>query len=93
MAYEEMSKAWMLVIGEAAKKGAGVAMQYGGWDSKIVRHNERSGDKMQGAVQEMRSAMLGGGNPESQNPNSNRARELLGLGNHSYGIPVPVRTW
>jgi protein Cut8 len=88
MAYEEMSKAWMLVIGEAAKKGAGVAMQYGGWDRKVVQHNDRSGNRMQGVLQEMRNAV-----PPSDNENSNRAKELLGFRNQAFGIPVPVRTW
>ncbi|KAF8421934.1 Cut8 six-helix bundle-domain-containing protein [Tirmania nivea] len=59
MAYEEISKAWVLVIKEAAKRGAGVQLQYGGWDTKIAKHNERSGGRMQAAAQEMRSSLPG----------------------------------
>lgn len=58
-AYEEISKAWVLVIKEAAKRGAGVQLQYGGWDTKVTKHNERSGGRMQAAVQEMRNSLPG----------------------------------
>ncbi|KAH0565948.1 hypothetical protein GP486_000669, partial [Trichoglossum hirsutum] len=56
LAYEEMSKAWTLVIREATKRGAGIQLQ-GGWDQKIVKHNEQSGGRMQGAVDELKSGL------------------------------------
>jgi protein Cut8 len=45
-AYEEISKAWALVISEAAKRGGGIQLQYGGWDQKLAKHNEISNGKM-----------------------------------------------
>ncbi len=54
-AYEEISKAWALVVREAAKRGGGIQLQYGGWDQKLAKHNERAGGRMQSAVNELRS--------------------------------------
>lgn len=56
-AYEEISKAWAAVIQEAAKKAGGIQLQYGGWDQKIAKHNEISGDRMQEAVQALRVSL------------------------------------
>jgi protein Cut8 len=56
-AYEEMSKAWALVIREAAKRGAGIQLQYGSWDQKLAKHNEISEGRMQGAVDELRARL------------------------------------
>lgn len=87
-AYEEMTKAWVLVISEAAKKGAGIAMQYGGWDVKLARHDEASGGRMQLAMIEMRNALMGGVDTAA------RAKKTTGFGfGLSTGTPVPVRSW
>jgi protein Cut8 len=56
-AYEEMAKAWALVVREAAKKGAGIQLQYQGWDQKLAKHNEMSGGKMEEAMQELRTSL------------------------------------
>jgi protein Cut8 len=65
-AYEEMAKAWAIVIREAAKRAGGIQLQYGGWDQKIAKHNEISGGKMQEAVNELRGG-LGWMGAESDN--------------------------
>jgi len=54
-AYEEVARAWVAVIREAAKKGGGFQVQYGGWDQKLAKHNEISGGKMQEAINELRN--------------------------------------
>ncbi|EEY14542.1 nuclear envelope protein Cut8 [Verticillium alfalfae VaMs.102] len=41
-AYDEISKAWALVINEAAKRGGGLNLHSGGWDQKLSKHNEIS---------------------------------------------------
>lgn len=56
-AYEEISKAWALVVREAAKRGAGIQLQYGGWDQKLAKHNDLAEGKMQGAVNELKSRL------------------------------------
>lgn len=83
-AYEEISKAWVLVIKEAAKRGAGVGLQYGGWDSKIAKHNELSCGRMQAAVQEMKSSLPGA-------PDNGRPKFGMGFPMHTGG--VSVRSW
>ena len=64
LAYEEISKAWALVIREAAKKGAGIQLQYGGWDQTLTKHNEQSLGKMHAAINELSQSLawMGGGN-------------------------------
>lgn len=86
-AYEEITKAWVLVIGEAAKKGAGIAMQYGGWDLKLIRHNEVSGGRMQLALTEMGSAIMGASVENSPKP------KKFGFGTLPSGVAVPVKSW
>lgn len=56
-AYDEVSKAWALVIREAAKRAGGFHLQFGGWDQKLMEHNQKSGGKMEEAINEMRAAL------------------------------------
>ncbi|KAI5854420.1 Cut8 six-helix bundle-domain-containing protein [Tricharina praecox] len=85
-AYEEITKAWILVIQEAAKRGAGISLQYGGWESKLSRHNEHSGGRMQQAVVQIRQTL---GLDEGANGRSQRSPAGFGVGMQS----VSVRTW
>ena len=55
-AYEEICKAWILVLKEASKRGAGFNL-CDGWDQKLAKHNENSGGKLQPAVNEMGSIL------------------------------------
>lgn len=86
-AYEEITKAWILVIQEAAKRGAGISLQYGGWENKLAKHNEMSGGRLEDAVNVMRQAV-------GWADNSSRQRQSggIGFGMHS-GTGVPVRSW
>lgn len=56
-AYDDISKAWALVIKEAAKRAGGFHLSFGGWDQKLVEHNVKSNGKMEEAVNELRNAL------------------------------------
>ncbi|KAK9236487.1 Cut8 six-helix bundle-domain-containing protein [Lipomyces kononenkoae] len=49
-AYDELSRAWSLVIREALKRANGIVLEYGGWREKIGKHNESAGGRLQSAV-------------------------------------------
>ncbi|KAE9961503.1 protein DBF8 [Venturia inaequalis] len=95
-AYEEMAKAWALVIQESAKRGGGIQLQYGGWDQKLAKHSEMAGGKMEEAVQELRSSVgWMGANSNNTNqaqpndPTSIRQQLLSG----TYGQSLRVGQW
>lgn len=96
-AYEEIAKAWALVVREAAKRAGGMQLMYGGWDQKLAKHNEISGGKMQEAVNELR-ANLGwiggdGGAPSSGQTAEDTASIRQQLLNGTYGSAVRVGPW
>ncbi|KAI0383284.1 Cut8-domain-containing protein [Hypomontagnella monticulosa] len=93
--YDEISRAWALVINEASKKGAGFLLHSGGWDQTLAKHNQQSGGRLGAAISAM-SAHLGwvGGGPSSaasNTPNQNSILDQLMAGN--YGSPVRVGPW
>ncbi|KAK4121408.1 Cut8-domain-containing protein [Parathielavia appendiculata] len=96
-AYDEISGAWALVITEAAKRGGGFVLHTGGWDQRIVKHNQQSGGKMEQAMNAMVTEVPWAGNnsngPTStsglSDPNSIRNQ----LMNGTYGSPVRVGPW
>jgi len=89
-AYDEISKAWALVITEASKKGGGFHLHTGGWDQKLAKHNEQSAGRMQVAVNAL-GTNLGwmGGNTNMVSGDINSVRNELLSGR--YGSNVPVR--
>jgi len=98
-AYEEISKAWTLVIREAAKRGGGIQLQYGGWDQKLAKHNQQADGKLQEAVNEL-SARLGwiGGQAQdgslSTGPQEmGSIRQQLLSGTYGANLPVGVGPW
>ena len=96
-AYEEMAKAWALVIREAAKKGAGIQLQYQGWDQKLANHNMISKGKMEEAMQELRTSLnwMGGapmtGQATTETSEASSIRQQLLSG--TYGQTVRVGPW
>lgn len=88
MAYEEITKAWVLVVQEAAKRGAGIQLEYGGWGSKLAKHVELSEGRMQVALVQMRQAL--GYSDYGKEVNKLGGR---GFNMHSTGVQVPVRSW
>jgi protein Cut8 len=94
-AYEEISRAWAVVIREASKRGGGIQLQYGGWQDKLRSHNELSGGKMQEAYEELMSA-LGWLRPEQpasghQQPQQQSIRQQLFSGTYGQEQPA-IRT-
>jgi protein Cut8 len=55
-AYDEIGRAWALVIREAAKTAGGFRLQLGNWDQKLVEHNQKSNGRMSEAVSELQNA-------------------------------------
>ncbi|KAL6158318.1 Tethering factor for nuclear proteasome sts1 [Exserohilum turcicum] len=97
-AYEEVSKAWAIVIREAAKRAGGIQLQYGGWDQKIAKHNEVSGGKMQEAVNELRGGLGWMGTETSNAATAGPAdamsiRQQLLSGNYGSGSPASIGAW
>ncbi|CAO2658565.1 Nn.00g062880.m01.CDS01 [Neocucurbitaria sp. VM-36] len=97
-AYEEMAKAWAIVIREAAKKAGGIQLQYGGWDHKVAKHNEASGGKMQDAVNELRGG-LGWMDADTPNSAANGPADAMSIrqqllsGHYGIGSPARIGAW
>ncbi|KAI1429125.1 hypothetical protein F5Y12DRAFT_782120 [Xylaria sp. FL1777] len=92
-AYDEISKAWALVITEASKKGAGFALHSDGWDQTLMKHNQESSGRLHTAVSAMASNVgWVGGNSSSgtSSASSNSASILDQLVAGNYVSPVPV---
>lgn len=49
-AYDVISRAWVLVISEASKRGGGFQLHTGGWDQILFKHNEQSRGRMHSAT-------------------------------------------
>ncbi|KAL8826112.1 MAG: hypothetical protein Q9170_007532 [Blastenia crenularia] len=98
-AYEEISKAWTLVIKEAAKRAGGIHIQYGGWDQKLTKHNQQSGGKLQEAIDEMSKHLgwMGGPSTAQQhdgwNDDLTSVRQELLSGTYGSNLPVHVGPW
>jgi len=94
-AYDEISRAWALVISKASEKGGGFQLHSGGWDQRLQKHNEQSRGRMQVAVNALGSELswMGGvGGPSD--PNSIRNQLLSGTyGANSGTLPVRVGLW
>ncbi|KAL8733381.1 MAG: hypothetical protein Q9166_002205 [cf. Caloplaca sp. 2 TL-2023] len=98
-AYEEISKAWALVIQEAGKRAGGIHIQYGGWDQKLTKHNQQSGGKLQGAVNEMNNHLVWIRSQPSTQPYGGRGDDLSSVrqellsGTYGSNLPVRVGPW
>ena len=89
-AYDEIATAWSLVIREATKRAGGFHLQFGGWDHKLVEHNQRSGNRLEEAVNALKAA-LGfmqqgvGGSPATPGVSEERASIRQQLFSGTYG--------
>ena len=100
-AYEEICKAWCSVITEASKRGGGIQLQYGGWDQKLAEHNEKSGGKLQVAVNDVKAGLgwLGAQAPQQYGQtggyntggDTSSIRQQLLSG--TYGVPMRTGVW
>ncbi|KAL6805779.1 hypothetical protein J3E68DRAFT_422021 [Trichoderma sp. SZMC 28012] len=84
-AYEDLSKAWALVINEAAKRGGGFNLHTDGWDQKLARHNEQSGGRLGTAITAMSNSV---GWISNENAEQNSILNQIVSG--AYGAPVRV---
>lgn len=93
-AYEEIARAWVIAIREAAKRAGGIQLQYGGWDQKLAKHNELSGGRMQEAVEELRNSLGWMGSTSGNQGQSGASNAQISLReqlmNGTYGNPVRV---
>ncbi|KAI6084654.1 Cut8 six-helix bundle-domain-containing protein [Hypoxylon rubiginosum] len=92
--YDELSKAWALVINEASKKGAGFILHQGGWDQVLAKHNQQSNGRLGAAISAMTASLgwVGGGQgsgPSNSMPGGQPSiLDQLMAGN--FGSPVRV---
>jgi protein Cut8 len=94
LAYEEISKAWALVIKEASKKGGGIQLHNGGWDQKLAKHNHQAEGRMQGAVDELSLHLEWIGGSNDTGPEDFRSiRDQLLSGTYGTGSSISVGPW
>ncbi|CRG85414.1 Tethering factor for nuclear proteasome sts1 [Talaromyces islandicus] len=97
-AYEDIGRAWVLVIREAAKRGGGIQLQYGGWDQKLAKHNEMSNGKLQEAINELSTSLgwMASGlpsGPSAPGGDQTSIRDQLLSGTYGMGVPLKVGPW
>lgn len=91
-AYEDISKAWALVINEGAKRGGGFNLHSDGWDAALNRHNNRAGGRLETAVAAMADNV--GWMGSNTNNGANEQNSILNqLMSGAYGSPVRVGPW
>ncbi|KAK0754667.1 Cut8 six-helix bundle-domain-containing protein [Schizothecium vesticola] len=91
-AYDDISKAWALVITEGAKRGGGIVMHTNGWDVNLRKHNEQSGGRLGQAMAAMANEVgWMGHNSNGRLSGSSDPNSILNqLVSGKYGSPVPV---
>lgn len=92
-AYDEISRAWALVISEASKRGRGFVLHTAGWDQTLAKHNQQSGGRLTVAMQSMASNVTWAGGAQQPGSGSDQGSILNQLVNGSYGNPVRVGPW
>lgn len=90
-AYDDIAKAWALVIRESTKRAGGFHLQFGGWDQKLVEHNQKSGGRLEEALTELKAALgfmqnLSSGNAVSDERASIRQQLLSGTYGQELGV-------
>lgn len=93
-AYDEISRAWALVISEASKRGGGFHLHHGEWDLKTRKHNAQSGGRMQVAENALGNN-LGwmGATGASANQDRESIRNQLFSGTYGSNFPVRSGLW
>ncbi|PFH58212.1 hypothetical protein XA68_14011 [Ophiocordyceps unilateralis] len=91
-AYEDLSRAWALVINEAGKRGGGINLHSGGWDETLSRHNEQSGGRLGLAMSAMGSNVgwMASNQPAFPVEQSSILNQLI---SGAYGSAVRVGPW
>ncbi|KAK3326396.1 tethering factor for nuclear proteasome sts1 [Apodospora peruviana] len=93
-AYDEISRAWALVITEASKRGGGFALHTGGWDQNLAKHNQQSAGRLEQAMKAMVEVGWTNSNPNAPGSSASGDNSILNqLMNGTYGSPVRVGPW
>jgi protein Cut8 len=93
-AYEEIARAWALVINEAGKRGGGFNLHSGGWDAILTQHNEQSGGRLNTAISAMTNSVGWiGSHPNAATGPADQNSILNQLMSGAYGSPVRVGPW
>lgn len=91
--YDELAKAWAMVVSEAAKRGGGFTLHNEGWDQVLAKHNEQAGGRLQSAINALANH-VGWMNSNQNAPTGAAPAEqgsyLNQLLNGSYGSAVSV---
>lgn len=93
-AYEEISRAWVIVTHEAGKKAGGMHLVYGGWVKKIEEHHAKSNGKLQEVLLELASS--GASSSESLSTRGGDVgsiRQEMLSGAYGSNVPVRVGPW
>ncbi|ODA80214.1 hypothetical protein RJ55_03172 [Drechmeria coniospora] len=89
-AYDDIARAWVLVINEAGKRGGGINLHSGAWDRILARHNDQSAGRLAAAVAAMGTSV---GWMASDQPSPEQNSILNQLMSGTYGSPVRVGPW
>ncbi|MCJ1440607.1 MAG: Tethering factor for nuclear proteasome sts1 [Stictis urceolatum] len=96
-AYEEIARAWVAVIQEAAKKAAGISLRYDAWDKKLAKHNEIAQGRLQSVIDELGRILIWTGASAStqayRGSDTNSAVQELLSGTYGTNVPVRVGPW
>lgn len=93
-AYDDISRAWALVITEAGKRGGGFNLHTGRWDQTLAQHNEQSGGRLGTAMSAMANSVGWMGPGANAQGNSSEQHSILNqLMSGAYGSPVRVGPW
>ncbi|PSR91972.1 Cut8 six-helix bundle-domain-containing protein [Coniella lustricola] len=90
--YDEIAKAWTMVISEAAKRGGGFTLHREGWDQVLTKHNEQAGGRLQSAINAL-SNNIGWTSADQHAAGAGASGQdsmLNQLLNGTYGAPVRV---
>lgn len=92
-AYDDISKAWALVIAEAAKRGGGFMLHTAGWHHVLEKHHQQSGGRLGEAMNALATHIgwVGSGNNAGQSSGSGQSSILQQLMSGTYGTQQPVQ--
>ncbi|CAK7204537.1 DNA repair protein rad52 [Sporothrix eucalyptigena] len=98
-AYDEVARAWAVVIQEASKRGGGgfsSLLLSEHWDQTLSKHNQQAGGRLEAAMSALATYVGwmgtgGNGNAGSANNDPNSIRNQLMNG--TFGAPVRVGPW
>lgn len=92
-AYDEITRAWVLVVSEASKRGGGFQIHAGGWDQILTKHNEQSRGRMEIAIRALGSHIGWIGNIVVGSEYGSTCNQLLNGMPRLASAPIVVRQY